>query len=628
VTATALARTQTELRRAVAEARSGWGAGAWIAVAAVALAAVIPFLSLPGVRTDALANTVYLAVAATGLGLTVGAAGLPSLGQGAFVAVGAFTSALLMAREGWPLEPAALAGAAAAIVAALLSGGVVRLRPAFVAVSTWLLAWLVWLFLLAFPSVSGGSQGLIVPERNVLGLAATPTVHFEVALGLLVLSAIALAAVRRGGPGLELSALRQAPPLATSLGVRLGRRRIGAFVASAFLAGLVGGLSVQLSVVADPAAYDPFFSFKLLVAVLLGGAAATLGPAVGVAALGLIGLAADPLARLLQLPVERFDTAIAAVLLLFVLALGGGGIVPWLQPWLDRLRPRSDRRRPQVTVCYKARRPQVTVCYKEGKAPGSAGAVVLRAEALRKAFGGVIALDGLSLELARGETAALVGPNGSGKTTALRLLSGTERPDAGRVLLGARDLAGATTHERVRLGLARTLQTSTAFSELTALESVLVGRSVRRRHGGAIRTALATPQAREERRAAEAAALEALALVGLEGRAETLLPELTSSQRRLVSLAAALASEPQVMLVDELAAGAGADELDRLAEIVERIRGRGSAVLLVEHNLRLVRLVADRVIVLDAGRVVAEGPLEEVAESDVLRASYLGTQRL
>jgi branched-chain amino acid transport system permease protein len=613
VTTTALARTGSELRRAVAEARSGWSTGAWIAVAAVGLAALVPFLSLPGVQTDALANTVYLAVAATGLGLTVGAAGLPSLGQGAFLAVGAFTAALLMAREGWPLEPAALAGGAAALLAGLISGGVVRLRPAFVAVSTWLLAWLVWLFLLAFPSVSGGSQGLIVPEKRLLGLSATPTVHFEVALALLVLSAIGIAAVRRGAPGLELSALRQAPPLATSLGVRLGRRRIGAFAASAFLAGLVGGLSVQLSAVADPAAYDPFLSFKLLVAVLLGGAAATLGPAVGVAALGVIGLAADPLARLLQLPLERFDTAVAAVLLLFVLALGGRGIIPWLEPWLGPLRQQHEPRPPAAG----------------GLSLGSAGNdVALRAQGLRKAFGGVVALDGLSLELSRGETAALVGPNGSGKTTALRLLSGTERPDAGRVLLGERDLAESETHERVLLGLARTLQTTAAFPELTALESVLVGRSVRRRHGGAIKTAVSTPHSRREARAAEAVALEALALVGLEGQAPTPVPELTSSQRRLVALAGALASEPMVLLVDELAAGAGADELDRLAEVVGRIRARGIAILLVEHNLRLVRLVADRVIVLDAGREVAAGSLAEVAESDVVRSSYLGAQRL
>jgi branched-chain amino acid transport system ATP-binding protein/branched-chain amino acid transport system permease protein len=397
----ALGQTAGELRRAVEEARAGWSPAAWVAVAAVALAALVPLLSLPGVRLDSLADTVYLAVAATGLGLTVGAAGLPSLGAGAFMAVGAFTSALLVARSGWPLEPAALAGAAAALVAGLITGGIVRLRGAFVAVGTWLLAWLVWLFLLAFPSVSGGSQGLILPQKTLLGLDATPTVHFEVALALLAVTALAIAAVRRGVPGLELSALRQGPRLATSLGVRLGRRRLGAFVASAFTAGLAGGLSVQLAAVADPQAYDPFLSFKLLVAVLLGGAAATLGPAAGVAALGLIGLAAHPLARLLQLPLERFDAAVAAILLVFVLALGGGGIVPWLEPRVARFRKQA---KPRPTL-------QVTSRHKEDGAPGS----VLRAEELRKSFGGVVALDGLSLELARGETVALVGPNGSGR---------------------------------------------------------------------------------------------------------------------------------------------------------------------------------------------------------------------
>jgi branched-chain amino acid transport system permease protein len=139
-----------------------------------------------------------------------------------------------------------LAGTAAALVAGLLSGGVVRLRRAFVAVSTWLLAWLVWLFLLAFPSVSGGSQGLILPPKTLLGLDATPTVHFEVALALTTLTALAVAAARRGAPGLELSALRQSPALATSLGVRLARRRLAAFAATAAVAGLAGGLSVQL----------------------------------------------------------------------------------------------------------------------------------------------------------------------------------------------------------------------------------------------------------------------------------------------------------------------------------------------------------------------------------------------
>jgi len=607
----ALPQTALELRTAFAEARAGWSLTRWLALGGIALAATVPFLSLPGVRVDALADTLYLALAATALGLTVGSAGLPSLGTGAFMAIGAFTSALLVARSGWPVEPAALAGAAAALVSGLLLGGVVRLRRAFVAVSTWLLAWLVWLFLLAFPSVSGGSQGLILPQKSLLGLDPTPTVHFEVALALLVLTALALATARRGAPGLELSALRQAPALATSLGVGLARRRLTAFSATAALAGLAGALAVHLQAVADPAGYDPFLSFKLLVAVLLGGAAATLGPATGVALLGLIGLVSGPLSRLLHLPLERFDTAVAATLLVFVLALGGEGIVPWLAARPRRgTAPRREPPRPATP------------------APPVPAEPILRAIGLRKAFGGVVAVDDLSLELARGQTTALIGPNGSGKTTALRLISGASPADAGAIELTGRDVTGESSADRVRLGIARTLQTTSAFTELTALENVLVGRGVRRRNGGLVRTALATPRARREDEAAEAAALQALALVGLGDAADTPAPELTSSQRRLVALAAALATEPDVLLVDELAAGAGAEELEGLAEVVDRIRRRGVAVLVVEHNLRLVRRVADRVVVLAAGTVLAEGSVAEVAASGVVQQAYLGTQRL
>jgi len=606
-----LEQTAVELRRAAGEARARWHVTAWIALAVLVGAAALPFLSLPGVRVDALADTAYLALAATALGLIVGPAGLPSLGTGAFMAIGAFTSALLVERSGWPLEPAALAGAAAALVAGAVCGGVVRLRRTFVAVSTWLLAWLVWLFLLSFPSVSGGSQGLILPPKSLLGLDATPTVHFEVALALTALTALAVAALRRGAPGLELSALRQAPALATSLGVPLERRRLGAFAASSAVAGLAGALSVHLQAVADPAAYDPFLSFKLLVAVLLGGAAATLGPATGVVVLGLIGLLSGPLARVLQLPLERFDAAVAALLLVFVLALGGEGLLPRLLAWL-----RPDGQPPRVPVPGP---------------PASAAQpaeAMLSASGLRKAFGGVVAVDELSLELRRGETTALIGPNGSGKTTALRLIAGAAVPDAGSIALGATDVTGRPTAERVRLGIARTLQSTAVFPELTALEDVLVGRAVRRRYAGLARSALSTPKARREEADAEDAALEALALVGLEREADTPTLELTTSQRRLVALAAALATAPRVLLVDELAAGAGADELASITSAIDRARERGLAVLVVEHNLGLVRRVADRVLVLAAGTVVAEGSVADVAASGVVQEAYLGTARM
>jgi branched-chain amino acid transport system ATP-binding protein len=239
-----------------------------------------------------------------------------------------------------------------------------------------------------------------------------------------------------------------------------------------------------------------------------------------------------------------------------------------------------------------------------------------------------VAVDGFELELRRGETAALIGPNGSGKTTALRLIAGAIPPDAGSIELDGSAITAESSAGRVALGVARTLQTTSTFPELTALEDVLVGRAALRRAGGLTRTALATPRARREWQASETAALEALALVGLEHAADAPTLELTSSQRRLVALAAALATEPQVLLVDELAAGAGADELEAVAAAVERIRERGVAVLVVEHNLRLVRRVADRVLVLGAGAVVAEGSAAEVAASGVVQEAYLGTARL
>ena len=245
----------------------------------------MPFLSLPGVHVDSLADTAYLALAATALGLTVGPAGLPSLGTGAFMAIGAFTSALLVARSGWPLEPAVLAGTAAALVAGVLCGGVVRLRRAFVAVSTWLLAWLVWLFLLAVPVGLGRLAGTDPAaalaararrdaDRALRGRARPDRADGARGRGRAARRARAGALGAAPGAGARDLARRPARARGGSARSRRPRRSPGSRAAS----------PSSCQAVADPVSYDPFLSFKLLVAVLLGGAAATLGPAVGVIA--------------------------------------------------------------------------------------------------------------------------------------------------------------------------------------------------------------------------------------------------------------------------------------------------------------------------------------------------------
>jgi branched-chain amino acid transport system ATP-binding protein/branched-chain amino acid transport system permease protein len=601
----AVARTGRAFAGAARDVRAAWRLPATLGAAGIALALLIPPLVFSTLQLQDLAGWLYLALAATGLAFALGLAGMPSLCQGAFMAVGAFTAALLRARTGaGPIE-SALAGLALTTLAGVALGvGFVRLGRVQFAVATWLFSWLVALGLAAFPSISGGADGIAIPSTGF-----GETGHYLLALVLVVLSCLALWAVARGAPGLALSALRQRPAAAVALGVRATRLRLGAFVVSAALGGLAGALGVQLQGIADPTGYGPFLSFKLLVAVVIGGMGSALGAVVGLAALSGLTQLSHWIGSLEQLSAARFDPMLFAILVLVVLGFGGAGIVPWLR----RVLPAHYLRRAQsLRPTAKARR--------DGAA--------LAAHGVRKRFGGVVALDGLEVEARPGSIVALIGPNGSGKTTALRILSGTLRADAGRLELDGETLNGSGIAARVELGVVRTLQRTAVFEEMTALENVLAGAGVRRRYGSAVRTVLATPKARAEDRAQRSAALATLELVGLEAAAGRPAGTLAASEQRRLMLAAALATSPRVLLLDEIAAGGSVEDVRRLAGILDGLRRDGLAIVLVEHNLRLVRDVASTVVVLDHGRTIARGTPSEVALLPQVQAAYLGTHRL
>jgi ABC-type branched-subunit amino acid transport system ATPase component/ABC-type branched-subunit amino acid transport system permease subunit len=604
-------RTGAALAGAMREARGAWNPWYTAGVVFVVIAALVPAAAPSWVHIDSLANGYYLALAATGLWISVGLAGMPSLGQGAFMAIGAFTVALLTAKAGWPAFPATLVGIVAAAAGGVLTGiGVVRLRPVFIAVTTWILTWTVTIFLLSVRSVSGGAQGLLVPPT--LSVSA----HYELALVLLVAAILVAASLARGGVGIELRAARQVPAAAAALGVATARRRLGAFVASAAIGGLAGGMAVQLAGVADAGEYGPYLSFRLFVAVLIGGAASALGPAVGVAGLAVVTGAAGLLGSVENVESARFDPMLAALLLVAVLALGGDGIVPLVRSLFRRGTVGFERK--PVTAAA----PPSPVVHARPERP------LLVADGLTKRFGSVVAADGVSFELALGEVCALIGPNGSGKTTVLRMLAGVYPPDAGRVVFDGADLDGSTPRARARLGLVRTLQGSAAFAELTSLENLEVGAGLRRVHGGAVRVAVATPLAREEEAETQLHARAALADVGLDWAADVRAGELAGPEQRLLAVAAALATRPRALLLDEPSAGGSLDDIRRLDALISRLRDAGVAVLLVEHNLRLVRAVADRVIVMAAGSVIAAGRPAEVAADSEVRAAYLGRAAL
>jgi branched-chain amino acid transport system permease protein len=627
------------VREAGSEARKGWNRKTSVVVATLVVAALVPLAIRDQVQFAALGSALYTVLAAVGVNFAVGMAGIPSLGHGAFVAVGAFTVALLRTEAGWDPSAATLAGVGLAGAAGVVVGaGAIRLTRPIVAIATWVVSWLVTFTLAAFPGLFGGLQGIAVPEGTLgigsVGLAVrlTPGVHYAVALLLVAAALAAFFVLSRTPWGLSLAAARDAPAAAASIGVEQGRLQFRTFTASAMVCGLAGALAVQLAGVADPTAYGPLLSVELFAAVLLGGVGRPLGPVVGAAGLLLIPRVAEGLGSIAGLAAERFEPAVASLLLVAALVIGRGGILGWTESIRGRLASRRGQLRAEAsgrtTSPANRNREAVPSAWKRalaGPPSGeSGGGPLLEATGLQKRFGGLLALDGAELHVEAGEVRGLIGPNGSGKTTLLRVLGGRLKPDNGRIVFVGRDLTESTTAERVRVGLVRTLQRVTLCPTLRVRENVVVGATTRRRYGGGIRSLTLTPLARAEAKVLNGDADALLSLVGLEHGAERYPRELSGTEQRFVMLAAACAAFPRMLLLDEPSAGMSHTELERLVDVIGQLRSEGVAVVLVEHNLRLVRLLADRVTVLDAGRIVAEGTPDEISRDQAVIEAYLG----
>jgi branched-chain amino acid transport system permease protein len=548
----------------------------WAFIAAVVVA--LPYTGVLPAWTPAQATVAaFTALSLVGLNLIFGVTGMLALGQAAFTAIPGYAAGILQ-KQGMPGLAAIAVGVVVAVaIARVVAEIFVRLPGIYFAIGTLGFAFVVEGVARAFPSVTGGASGLVL----VPPIGLSRDAWYAVAVGFLIIGLVVFHFVVRRRFLRTLQLVRHDELAAQVLGVNVARTKANAFTIGSTYSAVGGVLLAYYVGVLAPESGGVNASLESLSMVIIGGAGALLGPVVGAAGVQWLFAVAGG--------AQRYELLVYGLGFFLIVLFAPAGIMGLF----------VRRRNEAATAAAIA---------SAARQPGREG-VCLQVENVAKRFGGIRAVDGVSFEVRFGQIVALIGPNGAGKSTLFNCISGIEPLSAGRVVLEGADVSASPIHRRA-MEIGRSFQVPRLVPQMTTLENVtarldrLPGfRDESERHGHA---------------------QTQLAAFGLEAFAERRVRELSLGFHKLIELARASAGEPPLLLLDEPAVGLTAEEVSRLAAALQRLKAEGAAILVVEHNIDFVATIADEVVVMESGRLIARGRPSAVIADPMVQEAYFG----
>lgn len=575
-----------------------------LAIVAIALPLVPYQLHVSTYVVQMFMQAVTYAIAVLGMVVVLGYTGQINLAQAAFFGLGAYGVALGTVGGGINFWISLMLGVGAATVAGLALGlTTLRLGGHYLAMITISFQQIFDLILVNWVEFTHGPDGIAgIGRPSLFGWELTDDKAYLVlctaVLYALVFAVWYLPSTRLGR---AMRSVRENELAAEVVGVHTLRTKVIAFALSALLGAVGGALYAGGFAYISPDNFNFARSIEFLTATLLGGAQSPFGGVIGTVLIVQLPEWLKHLPESLRFIKDVYLAVygIGVILIMVFLYEGIWGLIKNLRAKYFTT--------PQITTDTSGVQPLVLDVQGDGSRP------VLRLENLQKHFGGLKAVDGIDIDVQRGTVHALIGPNGSGKTTSLNVVSGIYRPTGGKVILDGEDVSQLKPHQRAGRGVGRTFQNIRLFASLSALENVMVG---------AQRDNNPIPPGDK---ALRTRAMSALQFVGMADRAHVIVRNLPYGHQRLVEIARVLAGHPKLLLLDEPAAGLNQTEKMEFVELLKRLRGHGLTIFLIDHDMGLVEKISDRITVLNFGRKIAEGAPTEVLRNPDVIAAYLGT---